>query len=220
MSIFGYYFVESLLCEAGWPRKQGLFKRLAYDTTIADAAIDQMVDWAASVGAGRPALALQIITEMFRDRNWDGDDAPQIDTFISGARESWDKMPNAAPREIVRSFRLASGFGAVISPKDFQDARVRVALEQKVLEALLWGLANPDRFRMWYADARKRHESSLGLMQSSGLAVDTLRALSEFLEQSEQIVRNYERDVGPLPTIPAKLLSDARVLGIKVNEAA
>jgi len=220
VSIFGYYFVGSLLREAGWPRKQGLFKRLSYDTTIADAAIDQMVDWAASLGAGRPALALQIITEMFRDRNWDGDDAPQIDTFISGARESWDKAPNAATREIVRPFRLASAFGALISPKNFQDARVRVALEQNVLEAVLWGLANPDQFTMWYAEAAQRHESSLGFMQSSGLAVDTLPALGEFLDQSEQIVRNYERDMGPLPTIPAKLLSDARALGIKVNEVA
>lgn len=220
MSIFGYYFVESLLREAGWPRKQGLFKGEAYDTTIADAAIDQMVDWAASLGAGRPALALQIIAEMFRDRNWDSDNAPQIDTFISGTRESWNNAPNSAPQEIVRPIRLASAFGAVISLKDFQDARMRVALEQNVLEAVLWGLANPDRFTMWYADAAQRHESSLGLMQSSGLAVDKLPALDEFFDQSEEIVRNYERDVGPLPTIPGKLLSDARALGIKVNEAA
>lgn len=137
MSIFGYYFVGSLLREAGWPRKQGLFRGEAYDTTIADAAIDQMVDWAASLGAGRPTIALQMIAEMFRDRNWDGDDAPQIKTFIDGVRESWNGAPNAAPREIVQPMRLGSTFGSSISAKNFQDARLRVALEQNVLEALL-----------------------------------------------------------------------------------
>lgn len=218
MSIFGYYFVVSLLREAGWPRKQGLFKGEAYDTAIADAAIDQMVDWAASLGAGRPMLALQIIAEIFRDRDWNSDGAPQIETFISGARELWDSAPNAAPREIVRPIRLASAFGSVISPKDFQDARLRVALEQNVLEAVLWGLANPDRFAMWYASAAQRHESSLNLMRSSGLAIDAFPALAPFFDQSEQIVRNYERDVGALPATPEKLLSDARALGVNVGE--
>jgi hypothetical protein len=61
MAIFGFYFVSGLLREAGWPRKQGLFRRDVLDTTILDSAIDQMVDWAASLGAGRPALALQIV---------------------------------------------------------------------------------------------------------------------------------------------------------------
>ena len=56
MSIFGVYFVVSLLREAGWPRKQGVFGGETYDTTIADAAIDEMVDWAASLGSGRPML--------------------------------------------------------------------------------------------------------------------------------------------------------------------
>jgi hypothetical protein len=219
MSIFGYYFVGSLLREAGWPRKRGLFRGEAYDTAIADAAIDQMVDWAASLGAGRPALGLQIIAEMFRERNWDGDDAPQIETFISGARESWYTAPAAAPREIVRPIRLASAFGAAISPKDFQDARLRVALEQNVLEALLWGLANPDRFAAWYASATQRHESSLNLMQSSGLVIEALPALAEFFDKSEEIVRNYERDIGTLPAIPEKLLSDAHTLGLNIGES-
>lgn len=218
MSIFGYYFVKSLLRAAGWPRKQGLFKREGYDTAIMDAAIDQMVDWAASLGAGRPSLALRIIAEMFRDRNWESDGAPQIRSFIGAARESWDSAPNAAPRQVVQPIRLAKAFGASISTKDFQDARLRVALEQNVLEALLWGLANPDRFATWYAGAAQRLQSSLNHMRSSGLAIDALPSMAEFFDQSEEIIRNYERDIAPLPTIPEKLLSDARALGLNVGD--
>jgi hypothetical protein len=220
LSIFGYYFVESLLRQAGWPRKRGLLRGEAYDTAIADAAIDQMVDWAASLGAGRPPLALQIIAEMFRDRNWDGDDAPEIKTFIDGARESWNVTPSTSPREIVRPTRLKSAFGDSISVKEFQDVRLRVALERNLLEALLWSLASPDRFRAWYASTRQRHQSSLDLMQSSGLAVDALPSLEEWFAQCEEIVHNYERDIGPLHAIPDRLLADARALGLDIGEPA
>lgn len=202
MSILGFYFVTSLLREAGWPRKQGLFRRAAIDTIIADSATDQMVDWAASLGAGRPTLALQIIAEMFRDRNWDGDDAPQVAVVINGSRELWDKVPNAGPREIVQPIRLANHFGRTISPKRFQAADMSRALEQYLLEALSWGLANPERFATWYADTAQRHASKLRFYQKCGLAVDVLPALDGFFDQSEQIVRNYERDVKPLPIIP------------------
>jgi hypothetical protein len=218
MSIFGYYFVGSLLRDAGWPRKQGLFRAEAYETTIVDSAIDQMVDWGASLGAGRPTIALQMIAEMFRDRNWDGDDAPQIKTFIDGARESWKDALNAAPRVILQPIRLGNMFGTSISTKDFQDTRLRTALEQNLLEALLWGLVNPDRFAEWYTGNAEDHRSSLDFMRGSGLAVDELPALEDWFGQCEKIVRNYERDIGLLCAIPKKLLADAQALGLNIRE--
>ncbi len=39
MSIFGFYFVSGLLREAGWPKKQGFFKKEVLDTTILDSAL-------------------------------------------------------------------------------------------------------------------------------------------------------------------------------------
>jgi hypothetical protein len=218
MSIFGYYFVVSLLDEMGWPRKQGLLKREVYDTTLLDAVIDQMIDWAASLGAGRPFVALQIIAEMFRDRNWDGGDAPQIEKFINSARPLWDSKPKAAPREIVNKPKQFKTYGAKMSKKNFQDPRLRVILEHYFLDALLWGLANPDRFKLWYTDYAQHHESSLNFMQRSGLNVDKLPVLGEFFTLSEEIVRDYERDIVSLPSIPDKLLSDARRVGIKTKD--
>ena len=43
VSIIGFYFVSSLLHETGWPRKQGLFRRLVVDTTVVDLTIDEMI---------------------------------------------------------------------------------------------------------------------------------------------------------------------------------
>lgn len=50
MAIVGFYFVSGLLRVAGWPRKQGVFRKEVLDTAILDSAIDQMVDWAAALG--------------------------------------------------------------------------------------------------------------------------------------------------------------------------
>ena len=62
MSIFGFYFVSEILREAGWPRRKGVFNSTAViDTIILDGATDQMIDWAAALGAGRPTLALQAL---------------------------------------------------------------------------------------------------------------------------------------------------------------
>jgi hypothetical protein len=219
VSIIGFYFFTSLLHETGWPRKQGLFRRLVVDTTVVDVTIDQMITWGASLGAGRPALALQIIANMFRNRNWDGDDAPQIEVVINSCRKPRDEAPHASPQEYVQPVRYAKHFGATISAKRLlKKSEWTLAWEQYVLEALIWGLADPNRFAVWYADKAQRHASKLGLYQRSGLAVDAMPALGEFFDECEQIVRGYEREVGSLPKIPAKLLSDARALGINVNE--
>jgi hypothetical protein len=219
MSMVGFYFFSSLLNEAGWPRKQGLFRRLVIDTTIADSSIDQMITWAASLGAGRPHLALKIIAEMFRDRDWDGVNAPMIQGVINGSRESWDKKRHATPQEIVEPIRLARIFGAVVSPKKLGSSTMLRALEQYVLESVVWGLANPDRFTKWYDDRWQRYSTRLDFYQKSGLAVDELPLLDEFYKGSEKILRNYERDVSPLAEIPAKLLSDVIALGININES-
>jgi hypothetical protein len=150
------------------------------------------------------------------------EDAPNIRAFIASDRTKWDNMPNAAPREVVQPTHLAKAFGASISTKDFRDARLSGALEHNVLDALLFGLANPERYAMWHADRAQFQQSLLKEMQSSGLDVDTPPILApptnpeEFFQLSESIVLDYERDVEPLPSIPDKLLSDARAVGVKV----
>ena len=120
-----------------------------------------MIDWAAALGAGRPRLALQVIAEMFRGRDWGDADAPQIKTYVDSVQDMWNSSANVAPRYVVQPVRLAKSFGKSISLKDFKDARLSVALEQQLLWALLWGLSNPDRFAAWYESTAQHHASSL-----------------------------------------------------------
>lgn len=209
MSIFGFYFVSSMLRETGWPRKQGMLGREVIDTSIADAIAEQMTEWTAGLGAGRPALALQMIAEMFRDRDWAGDNAPQVKSFIEGAQWTDDHPPKP-------SFQLKT-FGKTISAKDFNDKRLITGFEQSALESLLWGLGKPQRFAAWFNAKARQQAELLPAAQKAGLKIDgALPDLSQWFQFSEDILRDYERNVGALPPIPAKLLADARALGVQV----
>jgi hypothetical protein len=215
MSIFAFYFAAQLLQEAGWPRKLGMFKSEGYDTSIVESAYAQSIDWGAALGAGRPRLALQMIAEMLRDRNWEGDDAPDVKVVVEGSQETWSKT--ASPQEAAQPLELAKHWGkSTISVQEFTDRRLLPMMDQVLLEALLWGLSNPDRFDAWYTSNVADHESKLPLMRSAGVDVGELPSLPQFYEDSEQIVRDYERDIGPLRSIPPKLLADAEALGWRV----
>lgn len=181
MSIFGFYFVSELLREAGWPRKQGLFREDVLDTTVLDSAVDQMIDWSAALGAGRLRCGLQVIAEMFRDRSWDGVDAPNIRMFIDDARsQAWNVSADTAPHEIIQRARFAKS-ASTVDAKNLTDRRLRVALEQLCLEGILWGIENPSRFETWYRSMSERHARGLPFMHQAGLAVDALPNLPQFL---------------------------------------
>lgn len=235
MSIFGFYFVTGLMQEAGWPRRKGLFNSTAViDTIILDAVIDQMIDWAAGLGAGRPTLALQTIAEMHRDRDWNSDERPDIKVFIEGVRtenENWRATSAIAPHDVVQPTRFAGADahrqavegimkngskwkGPTMDVKDFKETRP--LLEHFFQEGVLWGLVNAEAFETWYQAHHEDQIQRLPLMRQADLAVGELPNLPQFLADSEEILRNYERDVCQLPAVPESLLADARTLGVRL----
>jgi len=219
MSMFGFHFVTGLLQEVGWPRRKGLFNGTAViDTTILDSAIDQMVDWAAALGAGRPTLALQIVAEAFRDREMQNFERRGIKILIEGGRtenERWRVTEAIAPHDIARpiEFRFADN-GPTIDVRGFKENRL--SLELWFLEGLLWGIDNPRAFETWYQLHYEEQIKMLPLMRKAGVAVVEPLDLPHFLADSEEILRNYEREFGPLPAVPESLLADARALGVRL----
>jgi hypothetical protein len=213
MSIFAYFFAGNLLLEMGWPRKLGILKGEGYEAWIVDAAFAQAMDWGAALGAERPLLALQMMAEIHQG-DWEGDDAPNLKHLVESLRgTTWGTA--TSPREAVPPGAFAKHF-KTLSVKEFLDRRTATAMEPRMFHALLWGLTYPDRFEAWYSSELAQNESMLPEMREAGLEVDEPRSLPQFAEDSEEIVRDYEREVSPLPSIPPRLLADAKALGWRV----
>jgi hypothetical protein len=213
MSIFAFYFAQQLLSEAGWPRKLGILKGEGYDAAMVDAAFAESINWGAALGAERPPLALQMMAEIHQG-DWEGDDAPNLKHLVESLRGTpWGTA--ASPREAVPPPEFAKGM-KTLSVEQFLDRRTATAMEPHMFHALLWGLTYPDRFEAWYSSEVAHNESMLPEMRKAGLEVDEPASLPQFVEYSEEIVRDYEREIGPLPSIPPRLLADAKGLGWRV----
>lgn len=217
-SIFGFYYVVGLLRHMGWPRRRGLFSSEAVvDSLILDSAIDQMIDWSASIGACRPNIALQIIASIFRDMDWDSKEALNISAETENLKKQWTERGNSSdPREAVKPVKF-SKTSKVISMKQLKDKDIQRALEVYCYEGLMWGLVNSDNFRSHYSANEKRQRDQMPEYQKAGLAVDSISTLDQILKDGEDILMGYEKEVRLLSPVPQKLLSGALSLGIKVN---
>jgi hypothetical protein len=222
MTIFGIYFTKNMLDQMGWPRKQGLFSREVFDTYVFDSTIDQMVDWAAAIGAGNPKLSLKIIAYIFRDRDWKSNDCPDIKKYITELSKRYEKtgikLEEKAPHEIVRLVRFSAHTGKTMPAAAFQNKDVQLIIETDFLNGLLYGLGSSASFESWYESHLEDARKNMPTMRKAGLEIDELPTLKENYVNSEQIIRDYEKMMEiTLPEIPAKLLSDAKALGIKIN---
>ena len=213
MSILGYTFVTGLMHEMGWPRKSGLLRREYYDAVLLDAATRNMIEWAAALGAGRPKTALRMIAEMLPDRGWNGDGAPMLSVALESFRDNWNANPEAGPHEIVQPASLTKHY-ARVTPEQLREPVICNALEQYVLEACLWGLANRDRFIRWYNEDAARRTNNAPTYLRLGLNIELPSDVNSFFDQCEELVHRFEQIVHPLPSVPAELSSDLAEAGI------
>lgn len=216
-SIFGFYFVVGLLGQMGWPKRRGLFNSEAViDSLVLDSAIDQLIDWSASMGACRPKLAMQIIATMFRENDWSSKDSFNILKVIPDLEKNWVERGNASPRDIVKPMKF-SKINSVTSSKDLKDKDTQFLLEQYVFESLIWGLVNPDSFKSYYETNSNRQTERLPQYEKAGLDIDSIPNLTQFLQSGEEVLRNYEKEIRPLLPIPPELMKDVLSLGIEVS---
>jgi hypothetical protein len=214
--LLAWALARRLLHEAGWPRKLGLFKGVGFDAAMLDVAFEQANELGAALGAERPSLALQMIAEMYDDRDWEGEDAPDLKVYVEGLRKlAWATA--ASPQEAVPLPSFADS-GAALTVEQFDRREFRRTMEVPFLSAILWGLDHPDRFEAWFSAQKAEYESMLPQARRAGLEVDDeLPSLPEFVETGEQFISEYEQVSNhQLPPVPPPLLADAQALGWRV----
>lgn len=216
-SIFSFYYITGLLDHMGWPKRRSLFNSEAViNSLILDSAVDQMIDWSASIGACRPDLALQIIATMFRENDWNSENSFNIPKVVNDSKSLWNERGNKNPKDIVQPMRF-SKLKDVVSSKDFKNKDTQFLLEQYFFESLIWGLVNPSSFKVYYETNEKKQRDQLPLYKKAGLEIDSISTLGQILKEGEEILRGYEKEIRPLSPIPQRLIKDALSLGIEVN---
>lgn len=217
-SIFGFYYVVGLLGHMGWPRRRSLFNSEAViNSLILDSAIEQMIDWSASIGACRPDLALQIVASMLRGTDWESKEALDLSVEINTLKKQWiERGDNNNPREAVKPVKFSKTSDS-ISMKQLKDKDIQHALEVYCYESLIWGLVNPDSFKTYYSTNEKRQRDQLPEYKKAGLAVESIPTLDQILKEGEEILKGYEKEVRSLSPVPQKLIKDALSLGIEIK---
>ena len=123
-----------------------------------------------SFGGGTPVGWLsRMIAEMFLERDWEGEDAPDMKKFVEDLRgqsaRPWATA--ASPHEAVSLPRFDDGSWAALSVEQFDLPEFRRTMENPLLWALLWGLDNPERLEAWYSQNTTEYESMLPLARKS-----------------------------------------------------
>ena len=216
-SIFGFYYIVGLLGHMGWPRRRSLFNSEAVISGLVfDSAVDQMIDWSASIGACCPNLALQIIATMFRDINWESKEALDISMEVNNLKKQWtERGGDSNPRESVKPVRI-SKTSDLISMKQLKHIDFKHALEVYFYESLIWGLVNSNNFKAYFEANEKRQRNQLPGYKKAGLDVDSIPTLDQILRDGEEILKGYEKEIRPLSPIPKKLKEDVLSLGVEV----
>ncbi|MCH8089079.1 MAG: hypothetical protein IH955_03590, partial [Chloroflexi bacterium] len=71
MSRFINWYVAELLRQMGWPRSKGMiFKKKYVDAQVLDVAVQQALQVAVGLGAGRPQLGVAVIADTFANNPW------------------------------------------------------------------------------------------------------------------------------------------------------
>lgn len=207
-----------LLSHMGWPRRKSLLNSTAVvDSLILDSAVEQMIDWAASIGACRPKSALKIIATVLRGTDWESKDAMNLSLEVGNMKKQWAERGNSDnPREAVKPVKF-SKHSKVMTMKQLKDKEISHAFEVYFYESLIWGLVHPDGFKTYYSANEERQKEKMPEYKKAGLAVDYIPTLDQILKEGEEILKGYEKEIRELSPIPQKLQNDAISLGIVIE---
>jgi hypothetical protein len=213
--IYGTYYINGVLGAAKWPRKQGLMGKEVVDVTILDVSVDQMVDWAAGIGAGRAKLAVQILASLYNDRDWDSEGAPNIEMFVNGQDEDFARkgldLETTAPHDLLEPYHFKNTFGGAVPYKTLSEPKTREIIETTFAGALLYGLSHPDEVEAWYENYLEDFNSNRDTYEKVGLGVSELPTLEQYFSNAEDIINLYVQESGlSLPMPNPKLLSAAK----------
>jgi len=164
---FPWFFVEQSLRTALWPRRDGLLRPPYVPQFMLAMTLDQMAEIGVALGAGRPELALGILTTLFGGRDWKQQPGEELFSAYDASGTVQAAMGQTAPwtaiadvlgwranadvltAEAYVSMKMGQGQKVTMGDRPtvawstLQAREFQVSLVVFFTTALLWGFTHP-----------------------------------------------------------------------------
>lgn len=219
-SNFAHFYLIYITKILGWPKKKSFLNpNMVIDSYALDHAIEQMIDWGACIGSEKPDLALKMVSTMYRGYDWADVNNPDLITLVTDFKTRWEKTPNDEPVVAIKPMTFR-GKREVVLVSEIQNDQALSLFEQYLLEALLWGMLNPQKLREYFG---YRVNERLGIYgdeyQKYGFSRDEIEYLGTiegFTDESLRILHAYCAKNGELEDAHPRIVENAKKLGISV----
>lgn len=215
---FPDFFVNGMLRAENWPREIGRFKKKwVVDAQIVDSMCFQLAQLGVTLGATRPRLALQLLADIFRTRDWEKKPLSALLVDLDpSARIS--AAPAQKPWHSIVTLRLAeygASMGEQLIPWELlAHENYRAELSISCAAGLVWGLIHPSEATEAIDRESARLNQDLPRWKQAGLAVDPGYEVPNVWQagiNAEDMLTSYQVECRPLIPLPSALAASPEI---------
>jgi hypothetical protein len=220
---FVLYHLVGMLKAMGWPRKLGLplLRKEVVDGFIVRMAIQEMAEFAVVLGAKQPAVAIRLLADMFRHRDYIQQPAAELWAMLD-ATKTVISHPEVGPAEAIARFigdSSGKDYGAILGKAPSQNflpwnfiagEAISFASEMPFAMALVWGIEHPQEALAACEAKHKEYSDRLPEMLAAGLKLDppyTCPTSDDMCVAIQDVIASFQKEVRPLCAVPPELLA-------------
>ena len=190
-----------------WPRRTGLRRTEVVSGLALQSALEQMVQAAITLGAGRPYIAAQMLTKSLPRTNMN---KKHVDEFIAELDHHRRIITSRKPPWAVLAGGLVPDISANLRWEDLGWNTIQNPWTSAMNRGLVWGLLHHEAACQAFEDETKTYRAGSADAIRSGLAIPAASpfpTLDSRFEHVEGIVRSFERRFGRLPDPAQDIMS-------------
>jgi hypothetical protein len=211
MSRFTLWFIAEHLRRMGWPKKE-IFGRNYVDSRILDVVVEQSIEIAVGLGAGRPKIGLAIIADIFKNNLWTKESTSKLlqylDTGLSKIRLNIENNTELFPWQVLCADFKVAPYLKKIEWNKLDDSGFVSVCSKATACGIFWGLINFNEMEAIFNKSKIRYKQITPEVVQHGLAVSVQypwSSLDQFFMWCEELVQIFESVRPPLSEIPIEL---------------
>ncbi|MBN2591666.1 MAG: hypothetical protein JXA96_17505 [Sedimentisphaerales bacterium] len=211
---FPSYCLYGLLNSMGWPRITGLFsRRKVVSQIVVYNSVEVLVKAAVSLGAASPYIAIKLLTDIFRKRDWVNQSVKEIwdaldptEQVSSQPEKSPIKVIAACPESFFTSINKDEIHSNLIEWESILIKEFKAYYNWVFAQGLVWGLSYPKEAIEYYEKERNEYLEIFPDALSCGLDVHSPETIEGFIDEIEELVNSFQKEIHSLADAPKELL--------------